>query len=179
MRQTWSWERSTHSASLVMLKMFKASLQRINDRDTSGCEQQRERKDRDGGRLTQMWSDNRPDVYANRFDTPRVSPARASEWWGGGRSAPLSPTAQQMSTFNPPLNGDGAEGSTARWKWRPFSQREKEVHIQLPGGNPEPSLLPNVERQIPPPYGTLYSAFRCHRAYCTTAKLAVTERERA
>lgn len=104
---------------------------------------ERVRIETEGDWLTKMWSDNRPDVYANRFDTPRVSPAGASEWWGGGRRAPLSPTAQQMSTFNPPLNGDGAEGSTAKWKWRPFSQRKKEGHIQLPGGNPEPSLLPN------------------------------------
>ncbi len=176
MRQTHSWERSTHSASPVMLKTF----QRITSEDKWQRHKWVWTREREkGSRRRAMWSDNRPDVYANRFDTPRVSPAGASEWWGGGRSAPLSPTAQQMSTFNPPLNGDGAEGSTAKWKWRPFSQWEKEVHVQLPGGNPEPSLLPNVERQIPPTYGTLYSAFRCHRTYCTTAKLAVTERERA
>ncbi len=111
-----SWERSTHSASPVMLKTF----QRITSEDKWQRHKWVWTREREkGSRRRAMWSDNRPDVYANRFDTPRVSPAGASEWEGGGRSAPLSPTAQQMSTFNPPLNGDGAEGSTAKWKWPP------------------------------------------------------------
>lgn len=65
----------------------------------------------EGNWLTKMWSDIRPDVYANRFDIPRVSLAGAEHmgvWVMGRRAdrlgmwrAPLSPTAQQMSTFNP------------------------------------------------------------------------------